>query len=53
MMAKIQALLLGEWYPDCSDRENYEYLALHYSFYNWFAENVKNIFFKADLSFSF
>lgn len=43
MMAKIQALLEGEWFPDQSDRENYKFLALHYSVYNRYAEQVRTL----------
>lgn len=44
MMAKIEALFKDEWFSDHSDRENYGFLALHYSMYNRYSEQVRNLY---------
>jgi hypothetical protein len=41
---RIQALYGRELFHDFSDRQGYDYLAIHYHWYNRYAERVKFFF---------
>ena len=40
---RIEALYGKEFHPDKSDRKDYDYLAIHYHWYNRYAEDVSFI----------
>jgi hypothetical protein len=42
--ARIKALYAKEWYFDRSNREGQDYVAIHYHWYNRYAEVVHNLF---------
>lgn len=41
LLAQLNALFPGELYHESSDRDNYTFLAIHYSWYNRFSEKVR------------